>query len=72
MSQLLEKISLDKFLTSPPPFLINVMKLFCFFDGFPKGRFQKKVWNFPHLSGVCGFEKVIFHKKNGLKTHKIT
>ena len=28
-------------------------------------RFQKKkVRNFPHLSGVGGFEKVIFHKTN--------
>ena len=24
-----------------------------------KGRFQKKVWNFPYFSGVGGFEKVI-------------
>ena len=33
-----------------------------------KGRFQKKkekkVRNFPHFSGVGGFEKVIFRKKN--------
>ena len=35
---------------------------------------KKKVRNFPHFSGVGGFEKVIFRKrkKNGLKMHKIT
>ena len=35
--------------------------------------FKKKVWNFPYLSGVGGFEKVIFHKKynkHGLKMPK--
>ena len=43
-----------------------------------KGRFKKKkkkVRNFPHFSGVGGFEKVIFRqkkKKYGLKMHKIT
>ena len=41
-----------------------------------KGRFQKKGRNFPHFSGVGGFEKVIFRKKikkiYGLKIHKIT
>ena len=40
-----------------------------------KGRFQKKGRNFPHLSGVGGFEKVIFRnkktKKQGLKLPKI-
>ena len=35
--------------------------------------FKKKVRNFPHFSGVGGFEKVIFRKKKyGLKMHKIT
>ena len=35
---------------------------------------EKKVQNFLHFSGVGGFEKVIFCKKNiyGLKIHKIT
>ena len=38
-------------------------------EGFKK----KKVRNFPHFSGVGGFEKVIFRKKKyGLKMHKIT
>ena len=32
------------------------------------GKVSKKVRNFPHFSGVGGFEKVIFRKKNGLKT----
>ena len=40
------------------------------------GEGLKKVWNFPHFSGVGGFEKVIFRKKKkkkyGLKMHKIT
>ena len=33
----------------------------------------KKVWNFTFLSGVGGFEKIIFHKnkKYGLKMPKI-
>ena len=34
---------------------------------------KKKVWNFPYFSGVGGFEKVIFYKKNmkhGLKMPK--
>ena len=39
-------------------------------EGFKK---KKKVRNFPHFSGVGGFEKVIFRKKKyGLKMHKIT
>ena len=38
-----------------------------------QGRFQKKiVRNFPHFSGMGGFEKVIFCKKYGLLLHKIT
>ena len=41
---------------------------------FCKGRVQKKekkVWNFPYFSGVGGFEKVIFHKKNKKTRSKI-
>ena len=35
-----------------------------FWEAFNK---KKKVWNFSYFSGVDGFEKVIFHKKHGLK-----
>ena len=45
---------------------------FIFIFIFDNEKVLKKVRNFPHFSGVGGFEKVIFHKKNGLKTHKIT
>ena len=49
-------------------------KVFLLFDlGKVSKKKKKKVRNFPHFSGVGGFEKVIFRKKKyGLKMHKIT
>ena len=35
-----------------------------FFSFRLREAFKKYVWNIPYVSGVGGFEKVIFHKKN--------
>ena len=43
----------------------NFDPILILFHILSKGRFQKKkkVRNFPHFSGVGGFEKVIFRKR---------